>query len=151
MEITGVYSFAAPPARVWELLMDPAVIASCVPGCEELVPDGEDRFRAKLKVAMAAITGNYEGTIILTDKVPAESYKLTVEGQGRPGFVKGTATIVLKADGVNTIVDVSGDVETGGMVARLGQRLISGVAKMMQDKFFACLQGKVGPLGERGL
>ena len=143
MEISGTYPFAAPPARVWALLMDPAVIASCVPGCEELVPDGEDRFRAKLKVAMAAITGNYEGTIILSDKVTAQSYKLTVEGQGRPGFVKGTATIALKPDGANTIVDVSGDVETGGMVARLGQRLISGVAKMMQDKFFACLQGKI--------
>jgi carbon monoxide dehydrogenase subunit G len=68
---------------------------------------------------------------------------LIVEGQGRPGFVKGTATIALKPEGAGTIVDVSGDVETGGMVARLGQRLISGVAKMMQDKFFACLQGKV--------
>ena len=123
--------------------MDPAVIASCVPGCEELVPDGEDKFRAKLKVAMAAITGSYDGTITIADKRLNESYQLIVEGQGRPGFVKGTATIALKPDGAGTIVEVSGDVETGGMVARLGQRLISGVAKMMQDKFFACLQGKV--------
>ena len=143
MEITGTYKFDAPPARVWDLLMDPAVIASCVPGCEELVPDGEDKFRAKLKVAMAAITGSYEGTIVITNKVPGQSYTLMVEGQGRPGFVKGTATIALKPEGAGTIVDVSGDVETGGMVARLGQRLISGVAKMMQDKFFACLQSKV--------
>ena len=143
MEISGTYRFNAPPARVWDLLMDPAVIASCVPGCEELVPDGEDKFRAKLKVAMAAITGSYDGTIVIANKKVNESYQLIVEGQGRPGFVKGTATIALKPEGAGTIVDVSGDVETGGMVARLGQRLISGVAKMMQDKFFACLQGKV--------
>jgi carbon monoxide dehydrogenase subunit G len=142
MEITGSYSFNATPSRVWDLLMDPVVIASCVPGCEELVPDGEDKFRAKLKVAMAAITGSYEGTIVITDKVPGQSYKLAVEGQGRPGFVKGIVTIALKPEGAGTIVDVSGDVETGGMVARLGQRLIAGVAKMMQDKFFACLQSK---------
>jgi carbon monoxide dehydrogenase subunit G len=144
MEIIGTYKFAAPPARVWELLMDPTVIASCVPGCEELAPEGEDRYRAKMKVAMAAITGNYEGTIIINHKVPPQSYKLTVEGQGRPGFVKGAATIALRPEGAGTIVDVTGDVETGGMVARLGQRLISGVAKMMQDRFFACLQSKIG-------
>jgi carbon monoxide dehydrogenase subunit G len=34
-------------------------------------------------------------------------------------------------------------VQTGGPIARVGQRLIGGVSKMMQDKFFACLQGKV--------
>jgi carbon monoxide dehydrogenase subunit G len=68
---------------------------------------------------------------------------LTVEGQGRPGFVKGTATIALRAEGEGTVVDVSGTVDTGGAIARLGQRLIANVSKMMQDRFFACLKGKV--------
>jgi len=41
-----------------------------------------------------------------------------------------------------TIVDVAGTVQTGGPIARLGQRLIGGVSKMMLDRFFGCLQGK---------
>jgi len=92
---------------------------------------------------MAAITGSYEGTVEITDKVEPTSYQLTVEGQGRPGFVKGTATITLRADGANTIVDVKGSAQSGGTIARLGQRLIGSAAKMMQDRFFACLQGKL--------
>jgi carbon monoxide dehydrogenase subunit G len=28
-------------------------------------------------------------------------------------------------------------------VARVGQRLIGGVSKMMMDRFFSCLQGKL--------
>ena len=75
--------------------------------------------------------------------MPHASYRLTVEGQGKPGFVKGNAAIALRADGETTIVDVSGTVETGGPIARLGQRLIGNVSKMMQDRFFACLQGKI--------
>lgn len=142
MDITGTYEFAAPPARVWELLMDPAAIASCIPGCESLEPAGENRYRARLAVAMAAITGTYDGTVELTDVVPNQSYRLVVEGQGRPGFVKGSATIVLRPEVVGTIVEVSGTVQTGGPIARVGQRLISGVAKMMQDRFFACMQSK---------
>jgi carbon monoxide dehydrogenase subunit G len=143
MDITGTYPFPAPPTRVWDLRMDPAALASCIPGCESLEPDGENRFRARLKVAMAAITGTYDGVVQLTDVVPHQSYKLLVEGQGRPGFVKGTATIVLSAEGDGTVVAVTGSVQTGGPVARVGQRLISGVAKMMQDRFFTCLQERI--------
>lgn len=123
--------------------MDPAAIASCIPGCERLDPDGADRYKAVINIAMAAITGNYEGTVVISDKVEAKSYKLSVDGQGRPGFVKGDATIALRADGTNTIIDVTGTVHTGGTIARLGQRLIGSAAKMMQDRFFACLQSKL--------
>jgi hypothetical protein len=143
MDISGSYSFNAPPDRVWGLLMDPAVIAACIPGCDRLESDGEDRYRASLTIALAAITGSYEGTVVITEKAPPTSYRLSVEGQGKPGFVKGDAAIALRAEGATTIVSVSGTVETGGPIARLGQRLIGGVSKMMQDRFFACLQSKL--------
>ncbi len=143
MELNGTYTFDAPPARVWDLLMDPAVISSCIPGCQGMEPTGEDSYKVKLIVAIAAITGGYEGTVAITDKVQPTSYRLTVEGQGKPGFAKGNSAITLRAEGDKTVVDVSGTVLTGGPIARVGQRLIGGVSKMMLDKFFACLLGKV--------
>jgi carbon monoxide dehydrogenase subunit G len=143
MDLNGSYTFDAPPARVWDVLMDPAVISSCIPGCEGMEPDGEDRYKVKLTVAIAAITGGYEGTVAITDKVQPSSYRLTVQGQGKPGFAKGNSQITLRAEGDTTVVDVIGTVQTGGPIARVGQRLIGGVSKMMLDRFFACLQGKV--------
>src|SRR5262245_47304558 len=143
MDISGSYTFDAAPDRVWNLLMDPAALSSCIPGCEELRPDGEDRYVVTLAVALAAITGTYTGTVLLEDKVPGSSYRLVVEGQGRPGFVTANSAISVRPEGAGTVVDVSGTVQTGGTIARLGQRLIGGVAKMMMDRFFACLQGKI--------
>ena len=143
MDISGSYTFSAPPATVWALLMDPSVISSCIPGCEAFEPLGDDRYRAKLNVALAAITGSYEGTVALTEKVEASSYRLTADGQGRPGFVKGSAAIALRDEGGSTVVDVRGTVQAGGPVARVGQRLISSVSKMMMDRFFTCLQGRL--------
>ena len=143
MDITGTYTFPAPPDKVWALMLDPAAIASCIPGCERLEPDGVDRYKAAITIGMAAITGHYEGTVTISDRVEPSSYTLMVEGQGRPGFVKGTVTIALRADGANTIVDVNGTAQTGGTIARLGQRLIGSAAKMMQDRFFACMQSKL--------
>jgi uncharacterized protein len=143
MDITGSYTFNASPQRIWDLLLDPTVIAACIPGCEQLQPEGEGRYRARLTVALAAMTGSYDGTVVISDAVAPEHYVLTVEGQGRPGFAKGTATIRLRPEGDTTIVDVTGTLQTGGAIARLGQRLIGGVAKMMQDRFFGCLQNKI--------
>lgn len=143
MDVTGSYTFNATPDRVWALLMDPAAIAGCIPGCDRFEPDGVDRYKATLTLGLAAITGTYEGTVVITEKTPTTSYRLKVEGQGKPGFVQGDVAITLRAEGATTVVDVNGSVETGGAVARLGQRLIGNVSRMMQDRFFACLQTKL--------
>src|SRR5215203_5952256 len=148
MDITGTYTFAAPPERVWMLMMDPDQIASCIPGCDRLEPDGVDRYKAAITIGMAAITGNYEGIVTIADKVEPSSYRLKVEGQGRPGFVKGEVAITLReyvseSGGANTIVDVLGTAQTGGTIARLGQRIVGSAAKMMQDRFFACMSARL--------
>jgi len=143
MEISGSYTFDARPERVWSLLMDPAVLAACIPGCDRLEPDGEDRYAVTMTIGLAAITGTYSGTVLLTDKVPSASYRLIAEGQGRPGFVKGSASVTLRPEGNATVVDVNAIVQTGGAIARVGQRLIGGVAKMMLDRFFECLKAKL--------
>jgi carbon monoxide dehydrogenase subunit G len=142
VDITGTYTFDAPPDRVWTLMMDPVAIAGCIPGCETLEPDGPDRYRARITIGLAAITGTYEGVVVIADKIDLTSYRLEVEGQGKAGFAKGAATITLRPEGTGTVVDVNGTVQTGGALARLGQRLIGAAAKMMQDRFFACLAGR---------
>ena len=143
MDIFGSYTFDASSDRVWNLLMDPAALSSCIPGCSRFEPNGDDQYAVTLTVALAAITGTYNGTVNLTDKNPRTSYRLVMEGQGRAGFVKGGAVISLRPAGASTAVDVSGAVHTGGPIARLGQRLIGGVARMMLDRFFACLKSKL--------
>ncbi len=143
MDLKGSYSFAAPPEAVWALLNDPDVIASCLPGCERLEPLGDDRFRAVLKLTVAAISGEYTGTVALVDKQPPRSYRLVVEGTGKPGFVKGEARIDLGSEGATTVVTVAGQGQVGGLIARVGQRLLGSVSSMMMDRFFECLRARV--------
>ena len=143
MDVSGSYSFAAAPDAVWKLLVDPDVIATCLPGCDRLEAIGEDRYRAALTLAVASIGGSYAGTVSLLDKKPPHSYRLVVEGSGRPGFVNGEATIEIAAEGGVTVVRVNGRGQVGGLIARVGQRLLGSVSKMMMDRFFACLQGKL--------
>jgi uncharacterized protein len=142
MDISSSYTFSVPPETVWTLLNDPDVIAACLPGCEGLESIGEDRYRATLTLAIAAISGRYTGTVAMLDKDPPHSYRLVIQGDGKAGFIKGEATIQLVPEGVGTLVNVSGRGEVGGLIARVGQRLIGGVTRSMTDRFFSCLQTK---------
>jgi carbon monoxide dehydrogenase subunit G len=143
MDLSATYDFAAPVERVWNLLMDAEAVGACLPGCQGLKPAGDDRYEVELGVAVAAISGNFRGTVALTEKVPPTSYKLIVEGSGRQGFVKGTALVALTPDGDRTRVQVTTEAEVGGLMARLGQRLLEGVAKATMDRFYGCLAGKL--------
>jgi carbon monoxide dehydrogenase subunit G len=147
MDLSASYTFAAPPAIVWNLLNDMEVVASCLPGCDRLQPIGDDTYRAELTLAVAAVSGRYSGTVTILDKRPPSSYRLVVEGTGNSGFVKGGATVELVEEQGSTIVNVTGEAQVGGLIARVGQRLLSSVSKMMMDRFFNCLQGKATQTG----
>ena len=143
MELKGQYVFEAPPDRVWERLMDPVTISSCLPGCQRFEPLGDDRYQVVLTAGVAAVTGTFEGTVAIADKQPMTSYRLVVSGKGRPGFANGDAVITLSDRDGATNVDVAGNVMVGGLVAQVGQRLLGATARIMMDKFFGCLREKM--------
>ena len=143
MHINGRYTFEATVERVWDLLMDTTAVASCIPGCRELRPLGEDRYQAELVVSLAAVTGNYTATVCMLDKTAPRSYRLVIDGTGRGGFVKGDAAVSLERQGEATVVNVAGQGEVGGPVARVGQRLIESAGRMLMDRFFNCLSAKL--------
>lgn len=143
MELKAQYLFEAPADRVWDLLMDPQTIASCLPGCQTFEAIGEDRYRVVLNAGVAAIGGSFEGTVTLAGKRPGTSYRLLIDGSGRAGFAKGESAVTLVAQGDGVRVDVEGTVTVGGLVAQVGQRLLGATARMMMDRFFNCLQSKL--------
>ena len=147
MNVTGSYTFDAPAQQVWDLLLDTEAVAACVPGCESLEPIGEHKYRAALTMGIAAVTGRYEGTVEMADLVPPSSYRLIVQGRGKPGMVNGGTTITLTETDGTTTVAIDGTVQVAGTIARVGQRLLGGVSKMMMDRFFNCLKARLAQTG----
>jgi uncharacterized protein len=143
MKVEGVYAFAAQPQQVWDLLLDPESLRTCIPGVESLIETSPDHWDAVLKVGVAAIRGTYKSKVAIADRAPPNGYTLLVEGSGGPGFVKGSAKISLEPDGEGTRVRVDGDGQVGGMLAGVGQRMLPGVAKMLMNQFFECLIAKL--------
>ena len=142
MKIEGSYDVAAPRQKVWEAFLDPERLRQAIPGCEKLEAVGTDEYKATMKVGVAAVKGTFEGKVRLSDKKAPESYRMTVEGSGGPGFIKGDATITFTEAGGGTHVGYTADVQVGGLIAGVGQRMLGGVSKMMADQFF----GRMGEL-----
>jgi len=137
MKLEGSYEVPAARQTVWEAFLDPAKLKKAIPGCEKLEAVAPDEYKATMKVGVGGVKGTFEGKVKITEKKPPESYKLAVEGTGGPGFVRGETVITLSdAEGGGTRVAYSADVQVGGLIASVGQRMLGGVAKMMADKFF---------------
>jgi hypothetical protein len=141
--IEGQTRFDAEPARVWSALLDPAIIAQCVPGCEELTETEPDRFTARLKVGVGPVSGRYEGTLRITEKEPPSRYAMTFEGQGGVGFVRGAGSATLRADAGSTLVAYRCDVEVGGALAAVGQRMLEGASRFLVNQMFDKLRAVV--------
>lgn len=136
MRIEGTYDIAVPRAQVWEAFLDPERLRRSIPGCEVLEPLGNDEFKARMKVGIAAIKGTFEGKVSIKDPKPPESYRLGVEGSGGPGFVRGDTLIAFADVDGGTRVHYTADVQVGGLIAGVGQRMLGGVSKMLADQFF---------------
>jgi hypothetical protein len=137
MKIEGSYDIPAARQRVWDAFLDPERLRQAIPGCERLEAVGDDEYKATMKIGVAAVKGTFEGKVKLADKQPPQRYRMTVEGSGGPGFIRGEAVMTL-ADGLDggTTISYTADVQVGGLIAGVGQRMLGGVSKMMADQFF---------------
>jgi carbon monoxide dehydrogenase subunit G len=136
MKLEGAYEVPAPRQKVWDAFQDPTQLRQAIPGCETLDAVGPDEYKATMKVGVGGVKGTFEGKVRLTDKAPPDSYKMAVEGSGGPGFIRGETIITLTDNATGTRVSYTADVQVGGLIASVGQRMLGGVAKMMADKFF---------------
>ncbi len=143
MKIAGKYEVAAPPDRVYEMLLDPAVLARSMPGCEALDPAGDDEYSMRMKMVLASMSGLFQGKVRIADRNPPASYRLVVEGTGKIGFMKGEGVLTLTSASPTTMVSFEGDVQVGGTIAAVGQRLVETTARMLIKRFFDKLNAEV--------
>jgi len=143
MKIEGTYQIHATRERVFNAIIDPSVLQRCIPGCESLEKIGEDEYAATMKAGVGPVKGTFKGNVHLHDLSPPGHYKLVVSGKGGPGFVKGTAIFDLEQVDASTMIRYSGEMQVGGIIAGVGQRMIEAAAKMMAGKFFAALESEL--------
>jgi carbon monoxide dehydrogenase subunit G len=135
MRIEGQYTFDGPREAVWELVRDPKVLATCLPGSPSVRQVGEHEYEGEIGIKVGPISGAFAGQLSVTNEVPPATCTLTVEGKGKVGFVKGVGNVELADQGQgSTLMKYTGEVQIGGRVASVGQRLFDSVSRGMVEQ-----------------
>ena len=142
MKIEGTHELRAGRERVYRALTDPSVLQRCIPGCERLEMTGENTYSTTLRAGVGSIKGVFTGNVRLEEMRPPSHYRIVVDGKGQPGFMKGSGDLDLDERDGATIIKYAGDVQVGGTIASVGQRMIQGAAKMMASQFFTALEAE---------
>jgi len=142
VKLDGTHQLEASRERVYQSLVNPEVLQRCIPGCERLERTGENTFSATIRAGVGSIKGVFNGSVRLEDLREPEHFRIVVDGKGAPGFLKGSGDLELVQEGALTKVTYAGDIQVGGTIASVGQRMIQGTAKMMAAQFFTCLSAE---------
>ncbi len=138
MTMAGEVQLPASRETVWTKLNDPAVLKSCVPGCEQLDMISDTEFQAVASLKVGPVKARWKGKVRLSDIDPPNGYKISGEGEGGvAGFAKGAASVALTEKDGGTLLTYNVEAQIGGKLAQLGQRLINSAAKKTADDFFA--------------
>ncbi len=141
MQLKGTHVLPASRERIWALLMDPNTLAKVTPGISRLDPIGEDKFKAIAEVKIGPVNGSFTGDMEVLDKVSPESFTLKMKQESKIGNVQAKGNISLKSiDEKNTEVEFSGKAQLSGLLARTGQRVLSGVARSLTNQFFKAIE-----------
>lgn len=143
MKIEGTYKIDAPRERVFQALTDPAILQKTIPGCERMEKAGDNKYNATLSAGVGPIKGTFATTVSIENMIPPSNYRLVVEGKGQPGFIKGSGDLVLEDENGASQIHYTGNVQVGGVLAGVGQRLIESTAKLLAGKFFSALENEL--------
>lgn len=146
MEIEKRFTVAAPPARVWAMLLDTRLMAECVPGMESVDVISPTEYAAVIKVKIAFINARFKLRTKIVEQ--GEPHYLKAEGTGEDSKVasamRQTTELELQDAGdAGTHMMARVRVDVTGKLATFGLSVMKTKADRMWDEFCANLERRV--------
>ncbi|MFK8004919.1 MAG: CoxG family protein [Saprospiraceae bacterium] len=141
MEVKGNHNFKVSREQLWTYLMDPIVLAKITPGVSRLETLGEDQFKSVSEIKIGPVKASFTGKLKVVDKNQPASFVIKMEQLSRIGnaHVSVQMNIDEKEGGIAALA-FDGKANLSGVIARTGQRVLSGVANVITKEVFSALE-----------
>jgi carbon monoxide dehydrogenase subunit G len=141
VQIEGTKHFAAPPARVWDALVDPELLAGFLPGVQSLQVADDSHWSAVMRLPMSpvSLTLRFE----LRERARPDRALLQARGKRFGGSADVETTFDLVAAGEGTEMGWAADIRLGGTLSRLGP-MLRPVAQQQAERFLDRLERRLG-------
>lgn len=141
MQVKGNRDFNVSAQRLWGYLMDPVVLAKITPGISALEFIEEDQYKTISNMKIGPVKGLFKGKMSVMDKQEPSAFKIKLEQLSKIGNAHGQ--IDMSIDSINDSLSslrFEGKINLSGLVARTGQRVLSGVANSVTKLVFDALE-----------
>ena len=153
IELQETFQINAPIDVVWQFLLSPENVATCMPGASltEIVDDKS--FVGTMKLKLGAINAKFNGTITYSE-VDKDNNRVVLLAEAKDtsgGTVKGTITAKMTptTDRV-TELQCEANIDLTGRLLQVGRGLIDGVAAQIIGKFIKNVQNMLESQAQEG-
>jgi carbon monoxide dehydrogenase subunit G len=143
MHFEGTFTVKAPREKVFEFLLDPNKVSSCLPDLQRLDIKNQDEYTAVVRAGISFIKGDFTMNFKVMEKQPPSHAKLVARGSGIGSTVDLETVMDLTESSGSTTMKWSAEAKVGGRIASVGQRLISGQAEKIIRQLFDCIKSKL--------
>ena len=147
MEFSGSQKINASREKVFNALLEPAILKECIPGCENAGyiddPFEVHEMRLVITTAIPGFKGPYEIFVKTQDATPPSHVVLVTEPSSDLGTVKASCTIDLVEDGAATTLNYNTQAEASGKVSSIPEMVIKTGVKAGLSKFFSNFEKQV--------
>ena len=147
MHFEGTFSVVAPREEVFDYLLNPKELLTCLPDVQKYEVKSQDEFTAVVRTGISFIKGDFSLSFKMLEKVRPSHAKLVARGSGIGSTVDLEANMDLTEENNTTSLKWQAEAKVGGRIASVGQRLISRQAEKIIEQLFGCVQKQVGGQG----
>jgi carbon monoxide dehydrogenase subunit G len=146
MLIEGKFAMKAPLQKVWDFLLEPGTLASCIPGAEKMEAVDDKTWEGTVKQKVGPISVKLNFTQTLTEVDPPKHIKAVGRGSAVGGagtFSQETIVDLKEIAGGEVEVAYSSKVSMVGRLATFGERIMRAKVNKIGEEFTRNLQEKL--------
>jgi carbon monoxide dehydrogenase subunit G len=146
MQMEGKFTLKAPIQKLWDTLLDPETLLSCIPGAEKIERIDEKTFDCLVKQKVGPISVKFKFKSVLSKVEPPTHIEVDGEGEdiGKAGhFVQKSVVDLREIPGGEVEVSYRTDANIVGKLAMFGDRIMRAKAKKVEEEFTKALQERL--------
>ncbi len=96
MKLNGSHKFKANSWQVFNAILNPAVLQSCIPGCKSVEYVDPTNLRASITTPLPGLKGPYRAVINISQRQEPNVLVLHVKRQGTGGSINAVSQIIIQ-------------------------------------------------------
>jgi carbon monoxide dehydrogenase subunit G len=140
MELNGRHTINTRPANLWKMLMDTETLSKIIPGLTTLEKTGDFSYKSVLELKAGPISTTFTGNAQMEGIIEQKKFTLKMQQSNKMGNANSIMNVeLIPVNETETQVVFGGEIKMTGLLATMGQPILSSVANMLTKQFFANL------------